>query len=200
VAIAVRDPQGTNNSPYNFPNPSLKQMGITQPLNAPVLDHVDVIGGDVTGYVSPTDTTKYAGLEGSAAASNASAGIKKVFNSQNWTAAANGVRVMSYRIPAVKVSQYLRLRGTNLPAATPFETDANGNPLNDYDLIPQDDGVTATIAGKVVCADAACPAHLRTINGVKYSSFDVAGWADLWFYSNPIFIQVNKSVTVAGVQ
>jgi hypothetical protein len=200
VAIAVRDPKGTNNSPYNFPNPSLKQMGITQPLNAPVLDHVDVIGGDVTGYVSATDSTKYAGLEGSAAASNASAGIKKVFNSQNWTASANGVRVMSYRIPAVKVSQYLRLRGTNLPAATPFETDANGNPLNDYDLIPQDDGVTATIAGKVVCADAACPAHLRTINGVKYSSFDVAAWADLWFYSNPIFIEVNKSVKVVGVQ
>jgi len=200
VAIAVRDPQGTNNSPYNFPNPSLKQMDITQPLNAPVLDHIDVIGGNVTGYVSPTDTTKYAGLEGSAAASNSSTAIKKVFNSKNWMDAGNGVRVMSYRIPAVKVSQYLRLRGTNLPAATPFETDANGNPLNDYDLIPQDDGVTATTVGKVVCSDAACPAHLRTINGVKYSSFDIAGWSDLWFYSNPIFIEVNKSVKVAGVQ
>jgi hypothetical protein len=200
VAIAVRDPEGTNNSPYSFPNPSLKQINITQPLNAPVLDHIDVIGGNVTGYVSPADTAKYAGLEGSAAASNSSAGIKKVFNSKNWTAAADGVRVMSYRIPAVKVSQYVRLRGTNLPAATPFETDANGNPLNDYDLIPQDDGVTATIPGKVKCDDAACPAHLRTINGVKYSSFDVAGWADLWFYSNPVFIEVTNSVKVAGAK
>jgi hypothetical protein len=200
VAIAVRDPEGTNNSPYSFANPSLKQINITQPLNAPVLDHIDVIGGNVTGYVSPTDTAKYAGLEGSAAASNASAGIKKVFNNKNWTASAGGVRVMSYRIPAVTVSQYVRLRGTNLPAATPFETDANGNPLNDYDLSPQDDGVTATIPGKVVCDDAACPAHLRTINGVKYSSFDVAAWADLWFYSNPIYIQVTNSVRVAGTK
>ena len=200
VAIAVRDPEGTNNSPYSFPNPSLKQINISQPLNAPVLDHIDVIGGNVTGYVSPTNTASYAGLEGSAAASNSSAGIKKVFNSKNWTAAAGGVRVMSYRIPAVKVSQYVRLRGTNLPAATPFETDANGNPLNDYDLIPQDDGVTATIPGKVKCDDAACPAHMRTINGVKYSSFDVAGWADLWFYSNPIYIEVTNSVKVAGTK
>ena len=200
VAIAVRDPEGTNNAPYNFPNPSLKQINISQPLNAPVLDHIDVIGGNVTGYVSPTDTSKYAGLEGSAAASNSSTGIKKVFSRTNWTVAAGGVRVMSYRIPAVKVSQYVRLRGTNLPAATPFETDANGNPLNDYDLIPQDDGVTATIPGKVKCDDAACPAHMRTINGVKYSSFDVAGWSDLWFYSNPIYIEVINSVKIAGTK
>jgi len=200
VTIAVRDPKGTNHSPYSFPNPSLAQVNITQPLNAPVLDHIDLIGGKVTGFVPPTESAKYAGLEGSAAASNPSAGIKKVFNSGNWKASANGVRVMSYLIPAVKVSQYIRLRGTNLPAATPFETDANGNPLNDYDLLPQDDGVTATIPGKVVCAAQACPAHMRTINGVKYSSLDVAGWADLWFYSNPIFIEVTKSTKVAGVQ
>jgi hypothetical protein len=200
VSIAVRDPQGKNYSPYSFPNPSLKQIGITQPLNQPVLDHIDVIGANVTGFVSPTDTAKYAGLEGSAAASNSSAAIKKVFNSKNWTAAADGMRVMSYRIPAVKVSQYVRLRGTNLPAATPFETDANGNPLNDYDLAPQDDGVTATIPGKVKCDDAACPAHMRTVNGVKYSTKDVAGWADLWFYSNPVFIEVTNSVKVAGAK
>jgi hypothetical protein len=202
VAIAVRDPQGTNNSPYSFPNPSLKQINITQPLNAPVLDHLDVIGGNVTGYVSPVDTAKYAGREGTAAASNTSAGIKKVFNSTNWTATADGVRVMSYRIPAVRVSQYLRLRGTNLPVSTPFETDASGNPLNDYDLLPYFDP-SKTLAeqpGKVVCAEAACPAHMRTINGVKYSSYDVSAWADLWFYSNPVYIEVSNSVKVAGTK
>ena len=50
VAIVVRDPAGTNYSPYTFPNPSLLQIGIKQPLNKPVLDHVDVIRGMVTGY------------------------------------------------------------------------------------------------------------------------------------------------------
>lgn len=196
VAIAVRDPQGTNNSPYSFANPSLKQIGITQPLNAPVLDHVDLIGGNVTGYVASTDTARYAGLEGSAAASNASTTVKKTFNSTSWTASADGVRVMSIRIPAVKASQYFRLRGTNLPVSTPFETDANGNPLNDYEVIPFD----ITVAGKVACTDAACPSHLRTINGTKYSSFDVAAWSDLWFYSNPVFVEVTNSVKVAGTK
>ena len=202
VAIAVRDPQGKNNSPYSFPNPSLKQINITQPLDMPVLDHIDVIGGNVTGFVDPADTAKYAGIEGTAAASNPSAAIKKVFNGTNWTATTDGLRVMSYRIPAVKVSQYVRLRGTNLPAATPFETDANGNPLNDYDLSPFVDAAKAEApkAGKVVCADAACPAHMRTVGGVKYSSFDVAAWADLWFYSNPVYIEVTNSVKVAGAK
>ena len=53
VAIAVRDPSGTNYSPYTFANPSLAQVGITQPLNKPVLDHIDVIAGSVTGYKTP---------------------------------------------------------------------------------------------------------------------------------------------------
>ena len=45
-------------------NPSLAQVGISQPLNTPVLDHIDVIGGLVTGYKTPGD----AGLLGSVAA------------------------------------------------------------------------------------------------------------------------------------
>jgi len=31
-------------------------------------------------------------------------------------------------------------------------------------------------------------------------SFDVAAWADLWFYSNPIYVEVGGSTIVAGVQ
>ena len=102
----------------------------------------------------------------------------------------------------MKVSQYVRLRGTNLPAATPFETDAKGNPLNDYDLSPFVDAAKAEAQkpGKVRCDDAACPAHMRTVDGVKYSSLDVAGWADLWFYSNPVYIEVTKSVKVVGAK
>lgn len=189
VSIVVRDPLGKNNSPYSFPNPSLKQIGMTQPLNEPVLDHIDVIGGNVTGYVAPTNTAAYAGLIGSAAASNASAALMKSFNASNWTASADGTRKMTYRIPAVKVSQYLRLRGTNLPAATPFETDASGNPLLDFGS-----------AGMIPCADAACPAHMSVTNGAKTSSLDVAAWADLWFYANPVFIEVVNSTKIAGIK
>jgi hypothetical protein len=196
VAIAVRDPQGTNNSPYTFPNPSLLQVGITQPLNAPVLDHIDLIGGNVTGYVDSSDGARYAGALGSTAATNASTKIQKVFNTNTWTAMSNGVRVMSYRVSSVKGSQYFRLRGTNLPAAVPFETDADGNPLLDFVSSPSDQNV----AGKIACTAAACPAHMRTVGGVKYSSFDVAGWSDLWFYSNPVFVEVANSTKVAGLK
>lgn len=207
VTVALRDPQATNNSPYSFPNPSLKQIGITQPLNAPVLDHVDVIGGLVTGYVAPTDP-KYKGtvvkndngslapVQNTGGARNDSATLRKVFNSTNWTALADGVRVMSWKVSNVTASQYFRLRGTNLPPATPNETDANGNPLLDFLVSPVDQQA----AGTVPCADAACPAHLRTVNGVKYSSFDVASWADLWFYSNPVFVEVIGGTKVAGAK
>lgn len=190
VTIAVRDPQGTNFAPYAFPNPSLKQIGIEQPLNAPVLDHIDVIGGLVTGYVDPSNTAAYAGPIGSPAATNPSAALKRTFNVSNWKSHRNGVRVMSYRIPAVQASQYLRLRGTNLPAAVPYETDAQGNPLLDFDAV---DNV-------IPCGSIDCPDHMNVVNGVKASSYDVAAWADLWFYSNPVFIEVKGSYAVAGIK
>lgn len=207
VAVAVRDPQGTNNSPYSFPNPSLKLVNITQPLNAPVLDHVDVIGGNVTGIVDPSSPS-YKGtvvknangslspVNNTGGARNDSAGIRKTFNASNWTASSDGVRVMSYKVSGVTASQYFRLRGTNLPPATPNETDADGNPLLDFLVSPSDQQAPGTVP----CTDAACPAHLRTVGGVKYSSFDVAGWADLWFYSNPVFVQVIGGTQVAGAR
>jgi hypothetical protein len=53
VTAVVRDPSGANYAPYSFPNPSLAQIGVDQPINEPVLDHVDVIRGLVTGYKTP---------------------------------------------------------------------------------------------------------------------------------------------------
>jgi hypothetical protein len=182
VTAVLRDPDGKNYSPYAFPNPALKQLGVSQPLNAPVLDHLDLIAGRVTGKIDPSNTASYAGLLGSPAATNASAVVAATYNKNNWKSLPNGWRRISYRISNVDADQYVRLRGTNLPPATPFETDSKGNPLLDFgsDL-------------KIPCTDAACPAHLaKDANGVKTSSFDVAAWADLWFYSNPIFIRIQK--------
>jgi hypothetical protein len=31
-------------------------------------------------------------------------------------------------------------------------------------------------------------------------SYDLAAWADLWFYGNPIFVEVGGSTVVAGVK
>ena len=221
VSVVVRDPAGTSYSPYSFPNPSLLQVGVNQPLNMPVLDHIDLIRGMVTGYKTP-GAADYAGQWPNtwlanpdmntvpAAAKNTSATVLKTFNgsgSTPWASVASGVDnsaflKMTYRISAVQASQYVRLRGTNLPAAVPFETDASGNPLADLYTNAGD-----TTKLKIPCTTPAgttqfngCPSHLPSVGGQKMVAYDVAAWADLWFYSNPIYVQVTGSTTVAGVK
>ena len=255
VSIVVRDPAGANYAPYSFPNPSLQQIGISQPLNMPVLDHIDLIQGMVTGYKTP-GASDYAGqwpnnwlnnvvaglskadLDATVpvAAKNPSAAVIKTFSgsgSSAWTPVTSSVDgtqflAMTYRIPAVSASQYVRVRGTNMPAAVPFETDANGNPLPDLytNATTTVTDATATAAKpatpgslKIACKATGsnvpsnsvlyvqgsalidgCPNHLPTVNGVKYVAYDVAAWSDLWFYANPIYIEVSGSTIVAGVQ
>jgi hypothetical protein len=244
VSIVVRDPAGANYSPYSFPNPSLLQVGINQPLNMPVLDHIDVIGGLVTGYKTP-GAADYSGTwpinlnwlhaDGTtpsdlstvpAAAKNTSAAVIRTFGNGAMNSVVSSVDgttflAKTFRLSAVTASQYVRLRGTNLPPAVPFETDANGNPLADVYTNANDTTmlrIPCTTVGTNVPTNAAswtqasgtidgCPAHLATATGAtnpivgqKAVSFDVAAWADLWFYSNPIYVQVNGSTVVAGVQ
>lgn len=239
VAIVVRDPAGTNYSPYIFPNPSLLQVGINQPLNMPVLDHIDLIDGLVTGYKTP-GAADYAGewprntawlhADGTtadlsavpAAAKNTTAAVIKTFGNgaTSWKAETSEVDgttylKMTYRIPAVSASQYVRLRGTNLPPATPYETDASGNPLADVYTNASNKtmlSIPCTTVGTVLSGNAidGCPAHLATatagtayvspIVGQKAVSYDVAAWSDLWFYSNPIYVEVAGGTLVAGVK
>jgi len=246
VSIVVRDPSGTNNSPYSFNNPSLTQISVSQPLNAPVLHHVDVIRGLVTGYKTPGaadysgewprnenwlnyTTFATAGLSAvPAAAKNTSAAVIKTFASTGtdaWTEVSGNTeyKAMTFRISNVTASQYVRLRGTNLPASVPYETDASGNPIADIVTNASDTTklrIPCTVTGTNVPANSAtvspgttidgCPAHLATVTNKAVSgnanytgkmvSYDVAAWADLWFYSNPIYVQVTGSTTVAGVQ
>jgi len=225
ISIAVRDPAGTNYSPYTFPNPSLAQIGVTQALNTPVLDHIDVIRGMVTGYKTP-GAADYAGqwpndwignrnlANVPAAAKNTTAAVVKTFNSSSWVPVDNEIRKMTFRLKAVSASQYVRLRGTNLPPSVPFETDADGNPLPDINTnaaavnptVPGgNDGIAANANLKIPCKTAGttefngCPSHLPVINGQKYVAYDIAAWSDLWFYSNPIYLEVQGSTIVAGV-
>lgn len=240
VTVVVRDPAGTNNAPYSFANPSLVQVNMTQPLNKPVLHHIDLIGGKVTGYKTPgaadysgewprnTDWLKSDGTTATlaavpAGAKNTSAAIVRTFSaagSNAWVQVASPVDntpllKMTYRIPAVAASQYVRLRGTNLPTSVPYETDASGNPLSDFYTnatntanlripctvtgtnVPANTGVTWTQASGAIDG---CPAHLPVVNGQKMVAYDVAAWADLWFYSNPIYVEVSGSTVVAGVK
>ena len=239
VAIVLRDPPGKNNAPYTFDNPSLLQIGMRQPLNQPALDHVDVIRGYVSGMRQP-GTPDYAGqwpndwidrpslVNVPAGARNTSAALLRTFTTATWSTDFRypGLRTMTLRIPGVRQSQYLRLRGTNLPPGVPFETDADGNPAPDlwtnatavgastpggsdarpegyYLRIPCTTTGTSVPSLSTVYTGTAidgCPSHLPVKNGVKYVAYDVAAWSDLWFYSNPIYIEVMRSVTIAGVK
>jgi len=188
VSVIVRDPTGDNLSPYSFANPSLLQVGINQPLNRPVLDHVDLIGGKVSGYIDPADTARYAGLINTPAATNPSTAVMATFNETNWRDLPGGWKRMFFRIRDVEDSQYVRVRGTNIPAGVPNETDSQGNPLVD------------SLANNVVCSDAACPTHLPAVTGGRRLDFDVEAWTDVWFYSNPIYVEVKGSTLVAGIK
>ena len=239
VTVVVRDPEGANYAPYAFPNPSLLQVGINQPINQPALDHVDLIGGLVSGFRVPgaadyagewprnTDWLKSDGTTADlsvvpAAAKNTTAAILRTFSgagSAKWTTVTSPVDgtkflKMTARIPSVTQSRYLRLRGTNLPPAVPFETDAAGNPLPDLftnATVTANLRIPCTTAGTNVPSNSVvwsqdkgtidgCPAHLAVVNGQKMVSYDVAAWADLWFYSNPVFVEVTGSTQVAGVR
>ena len=155
-----------------------------------------------------------------AAAKNTSAAVIKTFNGNGlsqWTAfnsSVDGTQFlkMTYRIPAVSASQYVRLRGTNLPPSVPYETDADGNPLADVYTNQND-----TTMLRIPCTATGttqydgCPSHLPTatspvsgpanpIAGQKAVAYDVAAWADLWTYSNPIYVEVSGGTVVAGVK
>jgi hypothetical protein len=147
VSIAVHSPQLNNN------------------LDKVRLDHVDVITGDVTGPLSPSDpayTTQ---------ATNPSAKVAKQFPRAKWKTLKGGWKSMTYTVKVSK-DMYLRLRGTNWADGTTDQTDAQGNPLVDtLDYVdfpnPADGGAT-------------------TLHGNTPDN----AWADLWFYSNPVFIDV----------
>ena len=164
----------TNHSPYNFPNPVLAQVGINQPLNAPKVDHVDFITGDVTGLIAP-------GSASYTSNTNSTTAIAKTVTAAGWNATGNGAHI-SWKLGTVTKPMYVRVRGTNVPPATPNVTDAAGNPLSD------------TLMANVLCVDAGCPSHLP-VNGAsqKTVGYDVAAWSNMWFYANPIFIRPEGS-------
>lgn len=116
------------------------------------VDHVDLICGDVTGLIDPShpDYTK---------ATHESTRVIQRFDGKKWSN-DKGWCVMKCELKAEK-DMYFRLRGTNVAVNTPFETDADGNPLLDT---------------------------LATVNlGLDKGE---EAWADLWFYSNPVFVDV----------
>lgn len=165
VYISVTDPKGTNNSKYSLDNPSLLQVGLKVPVNEPRLEQIDLIYGEVGKMLTPADTAYFDPL------APATTVIAESWSTGNGLPTFSTKR-MRYSMTATK-NGYVRLRGTNIPAGTPNERDVDGNPLPD------------NLSDNIACADAACPPH---VNGILTA--DLEAWADLWFHSNPVFINV----------
>lgn len=181
IKIKVHDPVEANFCPLDMYNPSLEQIGIAQPLNMPVLDHIDLIAADITGNAPTTNpddvvATDYGTNAAVAATFTRRGGVDK-----------DGYMTYVTNFKAEK-SMYFRLRGTNLPAGVPYETDAAGNPLADslandniYSLMDAE-GLEELLFEDV------------TVSTTSKLDEVAEAYADLWFYSNPIFIEVVEEV------
>ncbi|PIF77395.1 hypothetical protein CLU95_4569 [Variovorax sp. 54] len=88
----------------------------------PVVDHIDLIAGDVTGRELP-------GTPGYARDTNPTTRVVKRFTRADWTLDTEGYFAVTYTVKAGN-NQYFRLRGTNLGTDVPQET-AGGEPLFD---------------------------------------------------------------------
>jgi hypothetical protein len=180
----------SNNSPYSFNNPLLTPLGNNQPLNKPMVDHVDLITGQITGVISPSDPNyklpaNAGGVAGAALVYNPSATTAQqvLASSMTSTPLAGGATRLSFTrtFTAGSTPMYIRSRGTNIPNGTSNVTDAAGNPLLDVNN------------ANVSCTDPACPAHLDVVGGTKRVTYDVQAYSNVWFYANPIFVRPTGS-------
>ena len=119
--------------------------------DVPVVNHVDLIAGNVTGLIDPSSP------EFKSNKTNPSTHVVQRFTSADWTVDGEGFNVITTTVDNVTSDMYFRLRGTNLGVGVKNQTTAAGNPRLDM--------------------------RMGTNTAAK-------AWADLWFYSNPIFVDV----------
>jgi hypothetical protein len=185
IKIKVHDPNTPNHCPFDLDNMSLAQVGISQPCNMPELDHVDLIAGTIYGssYQPATnlDNPKDPDVDwGNDAA------VIETFE-RHGGPDKNGYMTYVINIKP-ESSMFIRLRGTNLPAGVPFETDADGNPLPDTEANNNIYSYSANPELQQTLVDALFEDEVITNNNTLD---DVAeAYADLWFMSNPIYINV----------
>ncbi len=141
-----------------FRSPAVNNNGV-----APVVDHIDLIAGEINGLVQPGDPN-YTNP------TNPTTKVIASFTSKDWKTDHHGNHTISYTIERPSQSMYFRLRGTNQPCGTPRQTGpATALPSADF-----------------------CNPLPDALEGVSTDLDTNAqkAFADLWFYSNPIFTYV----------
>jgi hypothetical protein len=99
-------------------------------------------------------------------ATNDTTKVLKRFTSEDWTTDAEGYNVIKYKVGAADKDRYFRLRGTNLG------TDVAGETINGE---PQIDLKNNTVD-----------------NLTRFEEINNRNYSDMWFYSNPIFVDVES--------
>ncbi len=132
----------------------------TSVTNDVYVDHVDLISGEVTGKI---DESQYASNT-----TNDTTKVIKRFTKEDWGQPdVDGYYTVSYKVPA-DTNRYYRLRGTNLGTDVAGFTE-NGEPLQDQSFSRGDE-----------------PEQ----NEERFNNINDRNYAGLWFYSNPIFVNV----------
>ncbi len=103
-----------------FRSPAVNNNG-----DVPVVDHIDLIAGTITGIVEP-GTPEYSQI-------NSDAKVIARFTAADWETDEDGYNVIVYHVKNLDKNTYYRLRGTNLPVGTPGQSDELGNPTLDLD-------------------------------------------------------------------
>ena len=128
----------------------------------PVVDHIDLIAGDITGKI-PTYSPEYAN------ATNPSTRVIKTFTSHDWKYDRDGYKVITYPIKLQRISNSTDLtkwRGVDSAFAVPIM------------LLAPWKSTSPTIIMTRPKSPSTATTALQNANA----------WADLWFYSNPIFV------------
>jgi hypothetical protein len=81
------------------------------------------------------------------------------FTENDWGVDADGTYHITFNLPRTDKNMYYRLRGTNIAPDTPGLTDIDGNPMAD-----------------------------TPFNSIRGTNTAQTAFADLWFYTNPIFV------------
>lgn len=95
------------------------------------VDHIDLIAGEITTKAAP-GTPEYQ------QETNETTRVLKRFETRRERLGKDGWIELSWELASTGQSMYFRLRGTNLAPSTPNETDAEGNPLPDDLMNPND--------------------------------------------------------------
>jgi hypothetical protein len=141
----------------------------------PSVDHIDLIAGEVKGIIQNkyvpgtknfTNNKDYLTAEYQNDDVTATTKVIKTFTKNDWTVDAEGYNVMTFTLPTADKNMYYRLRGTSVAPNTAGQTDVNGNPLIDNDL-----------------------------NAVEGANTAEEAFKDLWFYTNPIFVNAQYDGT-----